>query len=167
MLPVPWSYFENWSCINCGSCCRTYDVVINFEEWLKLINIYGAGVAKPSLNKFYLSKRDDGSCLFLGSVGGRYYCGLQHDKPRACKIWPFKILSRPKYGRANEAAYVYRGEKFYVYIVPTCSGLRLGAPALEFVNAVIPEFIDIALGVKEKQYYSTSRMPYWHVIRKI
>jgi len=154
---------ENWSCVNCGRCCHAYDVVLTFDEWLKLINIYGAGVAKPSLNRFYLSKRNDGSCMFLGWVGGRYYCGLQHDKPRACKIWPFKVSSKPKYGRAKEAVYRYRGRVFYVYLVPSCSGIRWGTPSKEFINAVIPEFIDIALGVKEKQYYSTSRMLNWQV----
>ena len=166
MFPVPWSYVENWRCINCGKCCRAYEVVLSFSEWLKLVNVYGAGVARPSLNKFYLSKRNDGSCIFLNQVGNRYYCGLQYDKPKACKIWPFKISSRPKYGRPREAAYRYRDKTFYVYLVSSCSGIRWGTPSEEFVKAVIPEFIDIALGVREKQYYSTSRLPLLIVDKK-
>jgi len=166
LLPVPWRYVENWRCINCGKCCQAYEVVLSFNEWLKLVNVYGAGIARPSLNKFYLSKRSDGSCVFLNRIGNRYYCALQHDKPRACKIWPFKILSRPKYGRPKEAAYTYRGQVFYVYVVPSCSGIRWGTPTEEFAKAVVPEFIDIALGVREKQYYSTARLPLLIVNKK-
>ncbi len=157
MLPVPWRFVHNWECIRCGKCCYEYEVVLRFDEWLKLVNAYGAWVAKPSLTKIYLGKREDGSCIFLGRVGNRYYCTLQNSKPKACKIWPFKILRKPKYGRAKEAAYSFRDKIFYIYLVPTCSGIVWGTPSNNFVRAVIPEFIDIALGIKEKQFYSTSR----------
>ena len=79
-------------------------------------------------------------------------------KPIACKLWPFKILSRPKYGRANEAIFNYAGRRFYVYVDPFCPRIRWGKPSPELVYKVIPEFIEIALGRRVKQFYSTSRI---------
>jgi len=77
-------------------------------------------------------------------------------KPMACKLWPFKILNKPKYGRAKEALFNYNGREFFVYIDPLCPEIRWGKPTLETVYKVIPEFIEIALGLREKQVYSTS-----------
>jgi hypothetical protein len=47
-------------------------------------------------------------------------------KPEACKLWPFKVLSEPKYGEPNQAAFDYMGNKLYVYADTMCSGLRYG-----------------------------------------
>lgn len=158
MVPLPWSYVNSWYCDGCGLCCKEFDVVLRFDEWLNIIRRYGVAVTRAGLNKFYLSKKSDGSCIFLYEYMGRKFCGLQHMKPIACKLWPFKILSRPKYGRANEAIFNYAGRRFYVYVDPFCPGIRWGKPSPELVHKVIPEFIEIALGRRVKQFYSTSRI---------
>ena len=50
------------------------------------------------IDRFYIKRASDGSCAFLCNDANNYYCGLQNMKPEACKIWPFKVLTEPKYG---------------------------------------------------------------------
>lgn len=156
MVFVPWSYVNLWRCNGCGLCCREFEVVLTFNEWLNITKRYGVGVTRAGLNKIYMAKRSDGSCVFLyPSPGGKWLCGLQHIKPLACKLWPFKVLSKPKYGHSSEAIFEYLGQKFYVYIDPFCPGIRWGKPSAELVYKIVPEFIEIAVGLREKQVYST------------
>ncbi|MEM1586883.1 MAG: YkgJ family cysteine cluster protein [Candidatus Bathyarchaeia archaeon] len=156
MVFVPWSYVNLWRCNGCGLCCREFEVVLTFDEWLNLTKTYGVGVTKAGLNKLYLGKRADGSCIFLyPGPGEKWLCGLQHIKPLACKIWPFKVLNKPKYGHPSEALFEYLGQRFYVYIDPFCSGIRWGEPSDDLIYKIIPEFIEIALGVRKNQVYST------------
>ena len=84
-----------------------------------------------------------------------YYCGLQNMKPDACKIWPFKVLTEPKYGEEKQAAYDYGGHRFYVYGDDMCSGLRYGIPTWDFQHTTIREFAEIALGVRNVQNKTT------------
>jgi len=112
MMSIPWRYLESWNCIACGTCCKGYQVVLGFNEWVNLIRTYGVGVTQPGVNKFYLGKKGDGTCIFLYKPFDTWLCGLQGMKPKACKLWPFKILSRPKFGRPNEAVYKYRDKNF-------------------------------------------------------
>jgi len=135
-------------------------VVLNFNEWLNIIKTYGVGATEASLNRFYLGKKADGSCLFLGKIGDRYYCALQSMKPRACKLWPFKITSKPKFGRAKEAWYDYGQKRIYIYVDPFCRGIRWGTPSARLIYKVLPEFIEIALRLREKQVYTTANLPY-------
>lgn len=160
MLPVPWRYACSWHCNACGLCCKGYSVVLNFAEWMNIVKNYGVGFTSPGINKFFLKQRSDGSCTFLYNYHGKGFCSLQHMKPRACKLWPFKIMQRPKYGRAREAEYDYAGRKMFIYVDPSCPGLSWGSPASSFMKTTFPEFIDLALGLREKQVYSTSRMLY-------
>jgi Fe-S-cluster containining protein len=156
MTPVPWRYVNNWGCNGCGICCKKFNVVLKFKEWLKLVQTYGIGVTGTGLNSFYIGKRSDGSCVFLTTSRGICFCGLQVTKPLACKLWPFKILDRPKYGYVKESIFDYKGRRFYVYIDPSCPEITWGKPSTTIAYRVIPEFIDIALGLKGKQYYSTA-----------
>lgn len=160
MVPIPWRYVNSWGCTACGLCCKAFDVVLRFNEWLSLVRTYGVGTTTASLNKFYIKKKSNGTCIFLYKSYGRWLCGLQHMKPLACKLWPFKILDRPKYGRPSEAFYKYRGKKLFVYIDPFCPEITWGTPSRGFAYNVVPEFIELALGLREKQVYSTSKMLY-------
>ena len=159
MRPVPWRRVASWSCNLCGKCCREYRVVLKPEEWLKLVDIYGPEVAEVGHGKFYLRRRPDGSCIFLKKVGGKWLCGLQDMKPKACKLWPFKVLSWPKYGRAAEAYVNYMGCPLYVYVDPFCPGLKWGSPTPAFVSTVLKETIEIALGIRTEQEHTTSKLP--------
>ena len=160
MKPILWRYINSWNCIACGLCCKQYDVVLKYPEWLKIIQTYGIGVTRPGIHRFYLGKRANGSCIFLYKFFDRWLCALQHMKPRACKLWPFKIYSQPRYGRSNQASYEYMDREFFIYVDPRCLGLRFGRnPSNQLVSKIIPEVLEIALGLREKQFYSTSRTP--------
>jgi hypothetical protein len=82
-------------------------------------------------------------------------------KPEACKLWPFKVLSEPKYGEPNQAAFDYRGNKLYIYADTMCNGLRYGAPTWDFRYTTIREFAELALGVRQVQYKTTRTVTPW------
>jgi Fe-S-cluster containining protein len=153
---IPWRYVADWKCIGCGDCCRFYSVVINFHEWLGIVKNYGVENTVSGVDKLFISRRADGSCAFLNRLSNVCQCGLQHMKPKACQLWPFKILREPKFGCSNEAAYLFGDSKLFVYADPMCNGLRLGTPTLEFAGSVLKEFVEIAAGLRKNQFKTTS-----------
>ncbi len=152
---LPWRNVADWRCLSCGDCCRLYTVVIDFGEWLRIVRDYGVGNTVAGLDKLYIKRRADGSCNFLGHPLGVYRCGLQHTKPKACQLWPFRILSMPKHGYAEAAAYQYGEMKLFVYVDSSCSGIRYGAPTPSFINGALKEFVDIAMDTCNFQFRST------------
>ena len=156
MIPVPWRHVKSWSCVACGLCCKGFNVVLNFPEWINIVKAYGVDFTQPGISRFYLKHKSDDTCVFLHNYYGNWLCALQHMKPMACKLWPFKISHKPKYGRANEARYDLANMKLYLYVDPSCVGLRWGSPDPEFLNSTLPEFVDLALGQRRKQVYSTA-----------
>jgi len=141
--------------------------VVGFNEWVKIVGAYGVGVTESGLDKLYLKKREDGTCVFLHRFYDTWLCGLQHMKPKACKLWPFKVLGRPKYGRPNEASYRYADRRLFIYLDSSCMGIKWGYPTQEFAHGTLTELVEIALGIRAKQYYSTSKIflnpPYFKV----
>ncbi len=163
MNPVPWRHISSWNCRACGQCCRGYDVILKYPEWVKIIQTYGIGVTRPGIDRLYLGKRPDGSCIFLYKSFDRWLCALQDIKPKACKLWPFKIYSQPRYGRPEQASYEYMDREFFVYLDPHCKGLKFGRnPSNQLASKTIPEFMEIAWGLRDRQQYSTSRIPSYH-----
>jgi Fe-S-cluster containining protein len=158
MIPVSWRNVKSWNCIKCGMCCKDYHVVLKFNEWVNIVKTYGVETTIPSISRLLLGKKSDGTCCFLTYMSGHQLCALQHMKPLACKIWPFKIFDSPKFGRSNEALYPYRNKNFYIYVDPACTGLSLGKPDSEFKYKTLPEFIDVAFGLQRQQHYSTSKI---------
>lgn len=158
MMPMPWRYVENWNCSACGVCCKGFEVVLEFPEWLNIVKTYGADYTVPGLSHLHLQHKSDGSCIFLDNYYGCWACQLQHMKPMACKLWPFKISDKPRYGRPRDAEYPLSSMKLYVYVDPQCVGLRWGTPSLEFTSFTLPEFVDLALGQRRKQHYTTARL---------
>lgn len=156
MRVVPWSQVRFWRCNGCGICCRHYDVVLKLPEWLNIVKNFGVEYTTPNISKLFLRRRTDGSCVFLHKTPNESFCSLQHSKPQACKLWPFKILDKPKFGSSNKAIYYYGDQELFIYVDPVCTGLRLGIPCQDFAYSVIPEFIEIALGVRRKQFKSTA-----------
>jgi Fe-S-cluster containining protein len=153
---VPWQNIADWKCTACGYCCKLYSVVLNFPEWLKLVKTFGVETTIAGLDRLYIKRADDGACTFLCRFAGTYFCGLQHMKPGACKLWPFKVLSEPKYGQANQALLNYRGMRLFVYADSMCSGLRYGSPTWEFNFSTLREFVELALGARQVQCNTTS-----------
>jgi Fe-S-cluster containining protein len=158
MMPVPWRYVENWNCNACGACCKGFEVVLDFPEWLNIVKTYGVDYTVPGLSRLYLKHKSDGTCVFLDNHYSCWSCQLQYMKPMACKLWPFKISNKPRYGRPREAEYSLSSMKLYVYVDPSCTGIRWGTPSPEFTSFTLPEFVDLALGQRRKQYYSTARL---------
>jgi len=156
MLFIPWRYIADWKCNSCGICCRAYSVVLKFPEWLSIVKNYGVEATVSGLDKLFLKRKSDGSCIFLYNLSGMYLCGLQHMKPKACKLWPFKILGEPQYGYASDAVYSYGENQLFVYADSTCNGLRYGKPTLEFSEYTLKEFVEIALGARNNQFKTTA-----------
>jgi uncharacterized protein len=155
MQLVPWQSIADWHCKACGYCCKLYSVVLGFPEWLRIAKTYGVETTIVGLDHFYIKRASDGSCAFLCTNSMNYHCSLQNEKPEACKIWPFKILSEPKYGEPNRAAYDYGSMRLYVYGDTMCSGLRTGTPTWDFRNKTIKEFTELSLGLRQIQYKTT------------
>jgi len=162
MLFVPWRYFAEWKCIACGKCCKSYSVVLSFYEWLKIVKNYGVDKTVSGVDKLFIERRGDGSCVFLYYLSNMYLCGLRHMKPKACKLWPFKVLSKPKFGYADEAVYYYGGDEFFIYADFTCTGLRYGKPKWGFTNYTLKEFAEIALGRRNDQFKTTGNIGFLH-----
>jgi len=161
MLFVPWRHIADWRCIACGNCCRAYSVVLGFNDWLKIVRSYGVEQTVPGLDKLFIKRRSDGSCSFLYKVSNTYLCGLQHMKPKACKLWPFRVLSRPKYGYAREAVYNYGGTSFFIYADSACSGLVYGKPRQDFTVHTLREFLEIALEHRKSQVKTTANIGFF------
>jgi Fe-S-cluster containining protein len=155
---VPWRHIADWRCVACGECCRLYSVVLNFHEWLKIVKSYGVEQTASGLDKLFLKRRGDGSCAFLCSFANVNSCSLQYMKPKACKLWPFKVLAQSKYGFANEATYCYGETTLFVYVDSMCSGVRYGKPSWEFANMTLKEFAEIAMGLRQTQHRTTSKI---------
>jgi Fe-S-cluster containining protein len=153
---VPWRYITDWKCTECGDCCRLYSVVLNFREWLTIVKNYGVEQTVPTLSKLFLRRRLDGSCAFLYNLPNTCACGLQFMKPKACQLWPFKILGQPRFGYVGEAAYRYGGTSLYVYVDPMCRGLSYGTPTWEFASLILKEFTEIAMGLRDNQCKTTA-----------
>jgi len=166
MLFVPWRYIADWKCIACGKCCKFYSVILSFPEWHRIVRNCGVDKTVSGLNKLFIRRRTNGSCVFLYRLSNWYLCGLQYDKPKACKLWPFKVLRKPKYGYAEEAVYHNGKDEIYVYADTTCSGLLYGRSTQTFAKYTLKEFAEIALGRREDQMKTTGKIrflqPYAH-----
>jgi Fe-S-cluster containining protein len=120
------------------------EITLKFDELLNLAKTHGICSAKAGFRGFSLQKKDDGSCRFLSRINGLSICELQNMKPKACRLWPFKVLKWPKYGRAREALFNYKERRFFIYIDPSCPAIGWGKPMANMLENIIPEFIKIA-----------------------
>ncbi|MFQ6077305.1 MAG: YkgJ family cysteine cluster protein [Candidatus Bathyarchaeia archaeon] len=164
MKSVPWRYVHSWECILCGICCGPYVVSLTLKEWTRIVQTYGVRVTQPGIDGFYLKKNANGRCVFQIKLGDMWLCAIQHMKPRACKLWPFRIYLKPKHGRADEALYNYRGHRLFVYVDPLCRGLTWGRPGERLLHKTLPEVAEIKLGLREGQRYSTALLSYKPII---
>ncbi len=155
---VPWQYIADWKCNSCGDCCKLYSVVLAFPEWLQINTCFGPEKTIAGLDRLYIKKGSDGSCPFAYNYGYLYLCGLQRMKPGACRQWPFRVLSEPKFGDPTHATYNYGSLRLFVYADTSCSGLRYGSPQWEFANLTMREFIELALGKSQVQHKTTNQL---------
>lgn len=102
-LPLQLPTIQNWSCHNCGGCCRQHQIEITADEESRLVGQQwdeaGSPLAGVALfqrkgvlrRRRFLAHRDDGACVFLDERG---LCRIhakfgEAAKPLACRIYPF------------------------------------------------------------------------------
>jgi lysine-N-methylase len=105
-LPV----IQNWSCHQCGNCCREYFVTVTDEEknrieeqgWAEEPEFQGqplfVPLGPPWRREYRLAHRADGSCVFLDERG---MCRIhakfgEPAKPIACQIYPYMLVPAGK-----------------------------------------------------------------------
>lgn len=109
-MPIPrieLPTIQNWSCHQCGSCCRHHAIELTEEErkrieaqhWTEADGIPGgqnifAPLDKPKGKMRYrLGHQSDGACVFLDSKGlCKIHAKFGEDaKPLACRIFPYAL----------------------------------------------------------------------------
>jgi len=158
---IPWSEVSSWSCVACGNCCVGYSVPLKADEYARVAQRYGFDVVDFGLGKVYLKRGQNNRCVFQRPSMGRWICSLQGIKPLACKLFPFRIHSKPIYSKGDGSAIKYLGKNFNVYLDPACAGVISGKPSTRFYNQVLPEMIQIGMGVTSKQRFTTSKYISW------
>jgi len=154
--PIPWSQIHSWTCQACGECCMWFSVPLNMYEYAKLCQAWGFEVVEISQGRGWLRKRADRRCVFAIPRNGLWICGLQQEKPHACKMWPFRVSDYPTYGRKAIAKYETEGWAGYVYVDPRCPHLIFGKSTQHFKNEVVAEFVRISLHTIMRQRFSTA-----------
>lgn len=98
LLPV----MQNWSCHNCGGCCREHQIVITDDEKRRIeaqrwTGQDGTPTDRPLIARhgtaWRLNHRDDGACVFLNEQG---LCRIharfgEPAKPLACRTYPYAV----------------------------------------------------------------------------
>ena len=92
---------QNWSCHNCGGCCRQHLIEVTPVEKQRILDQQwtdadGSPVGERSFVKigrqrFRLAHRSDGACVFLNEQGlCRIHAKFGEDaKPLPCRIYPY------------------------------------------------------------------------------
>ncbi len=98
ILPI----LQNWSCHNCGGCCREHQIVITADEKKRIDKqkwtaADGVAVDQPLIvphgRDFRLNHQTDGACIFLDDQG---LCRIhakfgEAAKPLACRAYPYAV----------------------------------------------------------------------------
>ncbi len=96
-LPI----IQNWSCHNCGGCCREHFIEITEEEKTRIekqgwTTDDGVDAAKPLIQRigkgrYRLAHQVDGACVFLNDDGRcRIHAKFgESAKPLACRVYPY------------------------------------------------------------------------------
>lgn len=103
-LPLQLPTIQNWSCHNCGGCCRQHEIEITEAERARIVSQSWTGEAGFPANqslfqkrgfswnpRYFLAHRPDGACVFLDENG---LCRIharhgEQAKPLACRIYPY------------------------------------------------------------------------------
>ncbi len=98
ILPI----LQNWSCHNCGGCCREHQIVITADEKKRIEKqkwtaVDGVVDDRPLIvahgKDFRLNHQADGACVFLDDRG---LCRIhakfgEAAKPLACRAYPYAV----------------------------------------------------------------------------
>jgi len=82
-------------CRGCEApCCVGRVVPVGDDEVARLASLVGvapSAFSEASGQGATLRRREDGACVFAIAVAGSYRCGVEHDKPRACRVYPYHV----------------------------------------------------------------------------
>ncbi len=95
---------QSYSCLNCGKCCRLWDVPITTAEKDRISKLKIDGLPIPIEECFvrdtkrknvFLIRKKDGNCIFFDE---KNYCRIhsaygEKVKPLACRIYPFDTFN--------------------------------------------------------------------------
>jgi len=106
-LPIELPTLQNWSCHNCGGCCRQHAIEITAAEHQRIVEQGWTGEAgfgpeqplftwssgPPWKKRYRLAHREDGACVFLDERG---LCRIharfgEAAKPLACQVYPYAL----------------------------------------------------------------------------
>lgn len=107
MLPLELPTLQNWSCHNCGGCCKQHAIELSREEFERIVKQGWRGqpgfeVGQPIFawhsgpiwdRRYRLANREDGACVFLDDKG---LCRIHSKfgeaaKPLACRVYPYAL----------------------------------------------------------------------------
>ena len=96
---------QNWSCHNCGGCCRQHAIEVTEEERQRILSqdwtandgtptgdsLFERHAGPPWAKRYRLAHQADGACVFLNEQG---LCRIhakfgEAAKPLACRIYPY------------------------------------------------------------------------------
>lgn len=105
MQPLQLPTIQNWSCHNCGGCCKQHAIELSREEFERIVQqnwrgkpgfeagqpIFTWHSGPPWKPRYRLAHRSDGACVFLDERG---LCRIHSQfgeaaKPLACRIYPY------------------------------------------------------------------------------
>ena len=83
-------------CSGCAApCCVGRVVPVGDDEVARLASALGVAPAAFSERGdgggARLRRRDDASCVFAVAAGGSWRCGIEGDKPRSCRVYPYHV----------------------------------------------------------------------------
>ncbi len=95
---------QSFSCINCGKCCRIWDVPVTSSEMEKLLKLGISGmellvsecfVKDARHRNLFIIRKNDLKCVFLDENNFcRIHSGFgEKAKPLACRIYPFDVFN--------------------------------------------------------------------------
>ena len=139
---LSWRSIKSWRCTTCGRCCREYRVILRPYEYTSISRLFGpTAIMIDSLGNPCLNNVGD-RCIFQDFSGS---CALQPlgIKPLACKLWPLSVYgSETRMRRRGEAVFHHRGEEYYIYANPACTGINKGKP--EELPLTLHEIVEIS-----------------------
>ncbi len=96
---------QNWSCHNCGGCCRQHAIEVTEDERQRILSqgwtandgtptgnaLFEPHAGPPWAKRYRLAHQADGACVFLNEQG---LCRIhakfgEAAKPLACRIYPY------------------------------------------------------------------------------
>jgi Fe-S-cluster containining protein len=134
------------------------------DEMIIVSSQYGQKVLEYGVGKAYLKNQSNGRCVFQRPLMGRWICTLQRAKPTACRLFPFRMHSKPLYKDGENAKVTIGDKTYYLYMDPDCNGIVLGQPIERFRTQIVPEIVKIGIGLPVKQRFTTSKSIHWRPI---